>query len=248
MARISIGQNGCAEPLAAGGRVWIGPCADGVNAIAVDPRTNQVVGDVSNSSNLNVAVDGSGWLPTYAADELQRVDLSTGKVQAVINAPGAADVFGGHFIWAADTDPYDGSFNGRIEKVDPSTSHVVGVLHVPVTGTDIFMAYAAGALWLKADDTDKLERVNITTGAATIYTILNWTALPDYTDNFIAVALGNLWIRTSSSWVSEISPHTGTLLRRFPADPLAGGGYPLVAFGSLWISNFSTGTIWRDRL
>jgi hypothetical protein len=247
-ARISIGQNGCAEPFAADGRVWVGPCSDGLNTIAVDPRSDQVVADVPSSSSLNAVAGGSGWLPSYAAGNLLRVDLSTGKVQAVIDAPGAADVYGRGFIWAANTDPYNGGFDGRIEKVDLATNRVVSTLHVPRIGTDIFMAYSAGALWLKGENTAKLARVSTTTGAATIYRIPNWQPLPDYTDNFIEVAQGSLWIRSSPSWVSRISPRTGKIIKRYPADPAGGGGYPLVAFGSLWISNFTTGTIWRDRL
>jgi len=247
-ARISIGQNGCAEPFAADGRVWVGPCEDGVNTLAVDPQSDQVVADVRNSSSLNAVAGSSGWLPSYAANNLLRVDLSTGKVQAVIDAPGAADVYGRHFNWAGNTDPYNGSFDGHIEKVDLATNRVVSTLHVPRIGTDLFMAYSAGALWLKGDNTAKLERVDTATGAATIYRIPNWLPLPDYTDNFIEVARGSLWIHSSPSWVSRISTRTGKILKRYPADPAGGGGYPLVAFGSLWISNFTTGTIWRDRL
>jgi hypothetical protein len=40
---------------------------------------------------------------------------------------------------------------------------------------------------------------------------------------------------------------TGRLIRRYPADPRGDGGFPAVGFGSLWVVNFHTDTVWRVR-
>ena len=34
----------------------------------------------------------------------------------------------------------------------------------------------------------------------------------------------------------------------YPADGLAGGGFITVGMGSLWVANFATDTVWRDRV
>jgi DNA-binding beta-propeller fold protein YncE len=64
----------------------------------------------------------------------------------------------------------------------------------------------------------------------------------------MGVGMGDLWIRLSSAAVSRFDPSTGKVTARYPGDPPANGGYADVYDGSLWVSNFDTDTVWRDKI
>lgn len=249
VATVDIGQGGCGEPVAGFGRVWVGPCGDGSKTIGIDPRTNRVVSAISNSNGINVVTRGSLWTPNLPMTMLLRIDPTTLKVQARINAPGIDDVYDGRYIWAVDVDGNSGQFTGLVTEVDPATDQIIRRLHVPSAHiTYGWAAYVAGYVWIDSASSAKVIRIDPSTGAVRVLQVSGFKGLTDYSELFPDVAMGDLWVRSASGVVERLNPRTLRVLHRYPADPQAGGGYPYVAFHSLWETNFSSGTVWRVRL
>jgi len=59
-----------------------------------------------------------------------------------------------------------------------------------------------------------------------------------------AAGAGSIWVRTSNGSIARVNAANGALMGRYPADPRGGGGGVAVGFGSLWIGNVGTGTVW----
>jgi len=60
--------------------------------------------------------------------------------------------------------------------------------------------------------------------------------------------MGSVWMQTAPAVIGRFNPRTGALIAQYPADPVGGGSWPLPAYGSLWVSNFDSDQIWRDRI
>jgi streptogramin lyase len=60
--------------------------------------------------------------------------------------------------------------------------------------------------------------------------------------------LGSLWMRIGDGIVVQVAPTNGKVLATYPADPAGGGGDVAVAYGSLWVANFGTDTVWRVQI
>ena len=72
--------------------------------------------------------------------------------------------------------------------------------------------------------------------------------LTDFYDDPVVYGLGSLWVRSASRLVLRLNPKTGAVIGHYPADPLANGGWPAAAYGSLWMANFDTDAVWRVRV
>jgi streptogramin lyase len=250
-ARIDLGQDACGEVIYGAHRVFVSPCDDSTKTKVVDARTNQVVGQIGNSAAGGSAwfAFGSVWITAVDMHHVLRVDPTTLKVVATIKVPSVDFVDDGHSMWFAETDS-SANYTDRLDQVDPSTNRIVRRLrtHAGRVGSDPWLEYAASRLWLKGNDRPTLIAISPATGAVTTYTIKGWHALDQEYDEEITVGLGSLWIRISDGKVARINPTDGRVVRRYPADGFAGGGYGVVGFGSLWVANFGTDTVWRDRL
>jgi streptogramin lyase len=250
VAQIDLGQESCGMPGIGAGRVWISPCEDGTKTIIVDPTTNQVAGSL-NAGNLNMAfAKGSLWIGTLAHDgTLLRVDPSKLNTISTVAAGHGADLAfaGGGFVWVADTDQVMDAPD-VISKIDPTTGQVVATLSAPNPGGDAMLLYAFDSLWRKASDNDRLIKIDPGSGHATTFTIPGYQALTQYYDIVPADGLGSLWLRIADGSVVRVDPATGKVTASYPADSTAGGGYVAVAFGSLWVANFGTDTVWRVRI
>lgn len=245
-AKIDLGQSTCGPLAIASGRVWTGFCDDSTKELAIDPTTNQVVGSLQASEVIG-DLDGSLWATSVDSTQLLEVDPTTLKTKMAIAAPGDEGVIGGGYIWNADENIDSNAYSGVISKVDPTTGAVVGQLHTPTTDLGMGMTYANGVLWLKGPADTFLVRVDTTSGESTKVALAGFAQMVDFGDDTPVNASGSLWVRTASGVVSQLSLSTGAPSATFPADPTAEGGEITVGFGSLWISNFDSDTVWRVR-
>jgi hypothetical protein len=55
-------------------------------------------------------------------------------------------------------------------------------------------------------------------------------------------------MRTSDSRIDRIDTASGRVLATYPADGGGGGGGLAVAFGSLWVDNAGSDSVWREPI
>jgi streptogramin lyase len=249
-ASIDVGQQSCGSPGIGFGRVWVTSCGDSAQTVVVDPATNQVVGSFEGGGLSMVFTKDALWVPDHATGHLLEIDPTTYKVRKDLgpSRTGAAAfvLASAGFIWVVEI--AGEHLGGTFAKVDPATGNVVSRLTVADPGAFTYVTADFGHLWLKSSDNDRLVRVDPTSGDVTTFAIPGFVALPEFYDIFPATGLGSLWLRMSAGTVSRVDPTTGKVTGTYPADEAGGGGYPAVGFGSLWVANFSTDTIWRDRI
>lgn len=249
-ASIDVGQQSCGSPGIGFGRVWVTSCGDSAKTVVVDPATNQVVGSFEGGGLSMVFTSDALWIPDHPTGRLLEIDPTSYKVRKDFGpSPTGAPAFvlaSGGFIWVAEI--AGEHLGGTFAKIDPATGNVVSRLTVPDPGAFTDVTADFDYLWLKSSDNDKLVRVSPASGDVTTFAIPGFVPLPELFDIFPGAGLGSLWLRMSAGRVSRLDPDTGKVIGTYPADEAGGGGYPAVGFGSLWVANFATDTIWRDRI
>ena len=249
-ASIDVGQQSCGSPGIGFGRVWVTSCGDSAKTVVVDPATNQVVGSFEGGGLSMVFTSDALWIPDHATGHLLEIDPTSYKVRKDFGAsPTGVPAFvlaSGGFIWLVEI--AGDHLGGTFAKIDPATGKAVSRVTVPDPGAFTYVTADFDHLWLKSSDNDKLVRVDPTSGEITTFAIPGFVALPEFFDIWPAAGLGSLWLRMSPGLVSRVDPNTGKVIGTYPADAAGGGGYPAVGFGSLWVANFATDTIWRDRI
>ena len=142
----------------------------------------------------------------------------------------------------------NGDWGGKIAKVDPATGRVIDRLTVPDPGPYAAVTADLGYIWVKGDDSGRLLRIDPKTAAIRSFDLSGFTGLSQLYDIWPATGLGSVWVRLTDDSVTRVDPRTGTVMGTYPADAAGGGGWPTVGFGSLWVPNFGSDTIWRDRI
>ena len=251
VARIDVGQESCGTPGTGAGRIWVMPCGDGTKTVIVDPATNQIVGSLQAGSLSMAFTKGSVWIGAIAHDgTLLRVDPTTLRTLSTIPAGHGLDsvVTGAGYVWVADAERVTGDPD-VISKIDPDTGRVIATVSGPDPGRGPALLFAFGSLWLKGIDDNRLIKIDPASGKVTTYAIAGWAGgLNSFYDIVPTDGLGSLWMRIANAVVVRVDPTDGSVLARYPADPVSGGGYVAVAFGSLWVANFGTDTVWRVRI
>jgi streptogramin lyase len=245
IARIDVGHEVCGQPVAGYGGVWVGPCDDSTKTSVIDPKTNQVIGSV-DLYGADVFANGSVWGSANNLHQLLRINPKTLRVQAKLPVAGVEDAFDGHDIWAIPENE-SGAYTGVIREIDPVTNHILATIHTPRAAVGAYMVYAYGSLWIKGDS-PTLLKINARTHAVASYRVPNDQVPDSMGDIWIANGNGSLWIRSGDGVISRINPTNGKAVGRYATDPNGDGGFPLVAFGSLWTANFDTDSVWRIRI
>ena len=240
------------------GRVWVSGCDDDPEFVAVDPLTNQVVGRIPHTG-LSVGFGaGSAWIGSVAAaggpgpSMAYRLNPKTLAVQARFKLPGSGVAVCAGSAWVAD------EANGTVARIDPATNKVIAVIPAGLPGADGTTAvFAAGYLWVypgffnppAADKHDnKIWRIDPHGDTVTEKTLPGLSHLhPAFTTGQFATGMGSLWLRGYGTAVYRYDARTLRLIGAYPADSAAIGMME-PGFGSLWVSNMDTSTLWRDRL
>lgn len=241
---IEVGESLCGLPAFGGGAVWIWGCDSNVT-YEVDPSTNRVV---AQRRGGNPAFgDGSLWTLSPAGAVL-RIDPRSGLTLATITADttnGGPALAAAGSMWIEADD--------AVTRIDLQTNKVKAVIPLPgwkgsgdVPGGFLYanyIVYANGKIWdsnaagLYVIDpaTDHARRIAV-----------ELHPFSQFGDAVVAAGRGSIWIRTGDASVARIDPHTGTVTKRYSADRAGGGGGIAVGFGSLWIANFGSLTVWRE--
>jgi streptogramin lyase len=255
------------------GSVWV--ANDGAGTIArIDPATNRVTRRVRLRPGVFSLTHGFGsiWAVNYKRGTLTRFDPATGRSRSVRVGAEPFDVLAAYgrvwvTCWEAGTlvevaprslrvlrrtaiGPRPTGLRaaagavwvgfGRsataIARVDPKTGAVERVevgARAPswfVAGTSDLWVQAADNVIVRLDPSSRRVVARLSFGR----TLAQGALGPD----------GTLWIPDKEqSVVYRVDPQSGRVLDSFPAGP--GAFFALRAFGSMWVTSYAGGDVWR---
>jgi YVTN family beta-propeller protein len=234
-ATIATGKRPCSGLAVAFGSVWVPNCGDSTLSridIKTGAITTTIRTTIGSSEGSIVAGAGSIWLMTDAKGTLARFDPATNLVVAEIYvAPGSYGLaFGEDAVWVTSTD------RSTVTRVDPHTNLIVET--IPVGKSPRFIATGAGAVWTLNQGDGSVSRIDPKTNTVTA-TIDVGVSGPG---GDIAVGERSVWVTAFEYPLSRIDPSTNTVIQQFYGK---GGDAVRVGLGSIWLSNYEAGTVWR---
>jgi len=249
-ATLRLPGSQCWHPAAGAGYLWVSDCGGEVaNPVVykVDPRRMKVVGHVPGDDP--VFADGSLWLQSPLANQVLRIDPSSGLVLARID-PGL-DVTHGWTMGGSGYGSIWTANNTVVTRIDVATNKVTAVIPLPGATTNLGpgnigvaqLGFTAGKVWVP--NLAGLFEIDPATNTATLLPLVMhpFTA---WGDIGIATNSGSVFVRTSDTRVTQVDATTDRTTATYPA---AGEGGDLeVAYGSLWVANALLDTVWREPL
>jgi virginiamycin B lyase len=233
--------NPCSGLAAGFGSVWSPNCRARGDANAmptlsrIDIKTNMVVatipvGPVQGEGGVAASPDGV-WLVT-GPTVLSKIDPKTNKVVAEVEVPmGSAGVtYGEGYVWVSSP------MANMMTAVDPATNKVV--YSVPVGPGPRFVTTGAGSAWSFNQGDGTISRIDAKTGKL----IVNIETGVPGSGGELAFGLGHVWATNMQIPITEIDPATNAVVRQWFG---AGGDSLRVGFGSIFLSNLGSGTVWR---
>ena len=222
------------------GAVWVTTLSGAVARI--NPKTNRLSRLIQVEDAACVAVARSGvWITSPNRGIVTRIDPATSEIVAEIDVgafpQGIAVGFGA--IWVASSDPPEG-VDGSVSRIDPKSNEVL--LSIPVDNLPEYVAVGEDGVWVTANDgTVKLIE------PSTNQLIDPPARVADGGRTVVTVGGGFVWATAIIGpdvigSVSQIDPETSEIV----GDPVPVGENPLgMAFGfdSLWVANYSDGTV-----
>jgi streptogramin lyase len=176
-----------------------------------------------------MAIDaGSLWVADCKDRTLNRIDLATAKVTAVI-ATGIAHpdgelnvVAGAGSIWVAS------DAKGMVARVDPASNSVTA--SVPVAADSSYLAFGFGSLWVVSGARQTVQKVDPATNSVVKTTKLGGQP------GFLAAGEGAVWVQEQSDGtVARIDPATGDVSGRVQVDPSLKYGDIDTGGGKVWL-------------
>ena len=240
-ADIKIGPNGCLGLIAAGGRVWVPTCGDGV-INEIDPLRDSIVRRIPapikrGREGAFAFADGSFWVPDNVSDSASstvvRLDVRTGAIVSRIATGARSDVAVAGFgsIWVAS------SAEDVVVRIDPSRNLVVA--RIPVGRSPKFMTAGEGALWVQNREDGSVSRIDPATNREVARVAAR--APTQYGD--ISAGGGAVWLSVDGMPVTRIDPRTNAVTHQY----VGGTGVDAIRWGAgaLWVADHKVGQLWR---
>ena len=138
--------------------------------------------------------------------------------------------FGEGAVWVTSTE------RNLVSRVDPNTNLVTDT--IPVAKAPRFLTVGEGAVWTLNQTDGSVSRIDPKTNkvVATIE-----VGVPGAGGD-IAAGEGSVWVTSFGFPISRIDPATNKVVQQFVGK---GGDALRVGLGSVWLSNFEAGTVWR---
>jgi len=234
VASIPVGKTPCAGMVYGFDSMWLPHCGEKF-VYRVDVKTNKVVAKVPvgpAASEGGIAVtDDSVWILSDRRGVLSRIDPDTNKVIAEIATPaGCYDTAAGFgSLWVTCTDA------NLLLRVNPATNLIEQ--RIPVGKGPRFLAAGEGAVWTLNEIDGSVTRVDPKTNKAEA-TIE--AGVPHPGD--IATGEGAVWVSSFDYPLTRIDPETNKITQQWEG---RGGDAVRAAFGSIWMSGYREGFIWR---
>jgi DNA-binding beta-propeller fold protein YncE len=246
-ARINVVGDTCSLG-ASGGRVWAAGCAGGTIS-SIDPHTNKIVGGPQGFSAL--VGGGSLWVLTDLTpgtiarfDPNTNVRLKSFRLRSPAPPYIAGYAYGSLWVGPNGTD--------TVWRIDAATNTVTVI---PLPGAKAYadpnqgyanggpMSFAGGKAW--TGNPAGIYEIDPATNRAKLLPI-SIGSLFEWGNIDMTAGYGSVWARTSGNQITRISPATGKVVRSYPAT--GGGGGIAVGFGSLWVTNASLDSVWREPI
>jgi virginiamycin B lyase len=232
---IEVGKAPCSGLAIGFDSLWVPNCGDKTLS-RVDLKTNKVtvtvpMGIGDSEGGLAVSPD-SVWMMTDKNGTLARIDPATNKVVAEIYVARGSYMaaYGEGAVWVTSTQ------GNLVSRVDPHTNLVTDT--IPVGKAPRFLAVGEGAIWTLNQTDGSVSRIDPKTNKV-VATIEVGVPGPG---GDIATGEGSVWVTSFGFPISRIDPATNKVVQQFVGK---GGDALRVGLGSVWLSNFEAGTVWR---
>ncbi len=240
-AVINVGGRQCGQPSFSDSLVWISMC--GLSTIRVDPTSNSVVGSTDWGGLSTAFGDASVWAVIGDGSRVGRFDEASLEQVAEIDIGSLGDyvAYGFGSVWVSSVK------DGVVSRIDPASNEVTAVIPVGppgITGSGV-LAVGSDRVWVTSLGDGSVYQIDPDTDAARQ---VNLGARPasGFFEMYIVVTDDGVWVRPRDDTVIQVDSNSGSLIASYPAG--RGGGGMAVGFGSLWVANFSDGTLWRVPL
>jgi streptogramin lyase len=240
VARIEIG--GRPWGVAVGeGAVWVGNYTNGT-VTRIDPATNTVVwrvtlnASVGEASPVGVAAGGGAvWAADRSSDLVWRLDPATG---AILNTAHVGDAH--EFIGVGEGAVWVSSEDGTVGELDPVTGSLTRSI---AAGSDAdFLGFSPGSVWVTNYRTEFLWRIDPATGAIAAKLRIGGGGAQG-----VAFDGSSLWVAMYNSGEAvRVDPTSGRVRGRVRVGDKPRG--LVIAAGSVWVANSTSGTVSRIRL
>ena len=171
---------------------------------------------------------GALWVADCKAKTVNRIDIRTNKVTAVIPTGLASPdgemnvVSGAGSIWVASDK------SGVIARIDPANNKVIA--SIKVEPGSCYLAFGEGALWAVSAGTQTLQKIDPRSNTAVVTTKLG--KVP----GFLAAGEGGVWVQEQGDGaVARIDPATGAVTGRVKVDETLKWGDIDTGGGKVWL-------------
>ncbi len=267
IASVNLGDTPCTLASSGMGLVWNSNCGPNESSkglsFGIDPRSDRVTRKIPG--NYPVIGAGSVWVLSDSGKSVRRVDPQSGVVLARIptgldQVPGGGTLtiggVGYGSIWLAS------DAAASLTRISTATNKVTAVIRLVGAQTEdqafpsaaeqdtgyingATVAFAAGKAWYA--NPAGLFEVDARTNRAKLIR-LPMRPFTNWGDDTVVSGAGSIWVRTTNTQIDRINPVTGQIQARYPAGVSGGGGDLAVAFGSLWVANAGSDSVWREPI
>ena len=171
---------------------------------------------------------GALWVADCKAKTVNRIDIRTNKVTAVIPTGLASPdgemnvVSGAGSIWVASDK------SGVIARIDPATNKVIA--SIKVEPGSCYLAFGEGALWAVSAGTQTLQKIDPRSNTAVVTTKLGKAP------GFLAAGEGGVWVQEQGDGaVARVDPATGAVTGRVKVDETLKWGDIDTGGGKVWL-------------
>lgn len=243
VARVDLKAKPCSGLVAAFGSLWVPLCGDSPALARVDLKTNAItailpVGPADPEGGIT-AGDDSIWLVTNKGGmlgTLSRIDPQTNEVRQKIEIPGgsANPLFYEGSVWI--TGPEE-NFSW-LSQVDARTGHLIYASSV--NSQSRFLTAGAGAIWTLGQRNGTLSKLETIEGGMKAITTIE-AGIPG-PGGEICFNGSSVWVSVFDIPLTRIDGNTNEVTRQWTGE---GGGSVLFGHGSLWLTGYKQGKLWR---
>jgi streptogramin lyase len=238
-ARIPIAGEACSGLAEAFGGLWVPVCGDHPSLVQIDLLTNKItatlpIGPAAPEGGIAASAD-SIWIVTSKSGTLSRIDPKNGTVRQQIAIPAGSfnPIYADGIIWVSGVD------TNTLTAVDSGSGNLIA--SIPVGPKPRFLTSGGGAVWTLNQGDGTLSRVNARTKKLE-------AAIPLGTPGAggdICFADNSVWTSVFDIPLTQIDSHSNAVLRQWVG---SGGDSLRVGFGSIWLTDYRKGLLWRMPL
>jgi virginiamycin B lyase len=238
-AKIPISGEACSGLAVGLGRLWVPVCGEKPGLIQIDLLTNKIaktfpVGPAAPEGGIAVSAD-SVWLVTSKTGTLSRIDPKRGEVRQQVNLPHGSfnPIFSDGTIWVSGVE------TNTLTAVDASSGSLMA--SVPVGPAPRFLTAGSGSIWTLNQGDGSLSRVNAATRKLEA-TVALGTPGPGGDIDFGA---NSIWTTVFDVPLTQVDSRANKVVHQWVG---TGGDSLRVGFGSVWLTNYKRGLLWRIPL